>query len=91
MPATHEIAEVQGSGAGTPVAGQSVRVEGVVTGDFQGAAGLGGFFLQDATPDADPATSDGVFVASDTAVAAGDRVLVTGTAAEAFGHTRSRA
>ncbi len=87
VPATHEIAEVQGSGASTPVAGQSVRVEGVVTGDFQGATGLGGFFLQDATPDADPATSDGVFVASETAVAAGDLALVTGTAAESFGLT----
>ncbi len=87
VPATHEIAAVQGSGASTPVAGQSVRVEGVVTGDFQGATGLGGFFLQDPTPDADPATSDGVFVASDTAVAAGDEVLATGTASESFGLT----
>jgi uncharacterized protein len=87
-PATHEIAQVQGNGNTTPLVGQSVRVEGVVTGDFQGAAGLGGFFVQDPTPDADPATSDGVFAASNTPVAAGDLVLVTGTAAESFGLTQ---
>jgi uncharacterized protein len=86
--ATHEIAAVQGSGASTPLAGQNVRVEGVVTGDFQGATGLGGFFVQDPTPDADPATSDGVFVASNTSVATGDLVRASGTAAEAFGLTQ---
>src|SRR5690606_13096835 len=41
--ATHEIAEVQGSGDATPLAGQTVRVEGVVTGDFQESDQLGGF------------------------------------------------
>ncbi len=84
----HQIAEVQGSGTSTPIPGTSVRVEGIVTGDFQGGTGLGGFFLQDATPDADPATSDGLFVASDTPVAAGDPVLASGTAAESFGLTQ---
>ncbi|MET9240638.1 hypothetical protein [Nonomuraea sp. NPDC003709] len=34
-PATHRIAQVPGSGEATPLPGQTVRVEGVVTGDFQ--------------------------------------------------------
>ncbi len=87
-PATHEIAAVQGSGTSTPLAGQTVRVEGVVTGDFQGSSRLNGFFLQDATPDDDPATSDGLFAFGGTTdVAVGDRVLVTGRATEFNGLT----
>jgi predicted extracellular nuclease len=87
VPATHQIAQVQGSGNATPLAGQIVRVEGVVTGDFQAAGQLGGFFLQDDSPDADPATSDGLFAFSSTAAAEGDRVLVTGRAIEFNGLT----
>ncbi|MGH3727755.1 MAG: ExeM/NucH family extracellular endonuclease [Micromonosporaceae bacterium] len=87
-PATHEIAEVQGSGAATPLDGQTVRVAGVVTGDFQGAGRLGGFFVQDPTPDADPATSDGLFTyGGDVDVKVGDAVLVTGKAVEYRGLT----
>ena len=89
LPATHEIAAVQGSGNATPVAGQSVRVEGVVTGDFNNdAAGLGGFYIQDDTPDANAGTSDGIFVVGSSAVAEGDRVLVSGTAGEGFNQTQ---
>ncbi|GAA3804851.1 hypothetical protein GCM10022226_25930 [Sphaerisporangium flaviroseum] len=85
--ATHQIAQVQGSGVASPIAGQTVRVEGVVTGDFQGTGQLGGFYLQDPTPDADPATSDAVFVFSTKPVNAGDRVLVSGTVVEFSGLT----
>lgn len=53
------IGQVQGAGAASPLVGQAVTVEGVVTADFR--QGLGGFFLQDAG-DGDPATSDAVFV-----------------------------
>lgn len=87
-PPTHEIAEIQGSGTSTPLAGQCVRTEGIVTGDFNGTGGLGGFYLQDDTPDSDPATSDGLFVVSTAEVSAGDRVRVDGTAAEGFGETQ---
>lgn len=87
-PPSHEIAEIQGSGASTPLAGQCVRTEGIVTGDFNGPDGLGGFYLQDDTPDSDPATSDGLFVGSTADVSAGDRVRVDGTAAEVFGETQ---
>lgn len=86
-PATHQIAEVQGTGETTPLSGQTVRVEGVVTGDFQGPGRLGGFYVQDPTPDADPNTSEGLFVFSSRAAAAGDRVLVTGRAVEYSGLT----
>ncbi|GGI46616.1 putative extracellular nuclease [Agromyces flavus] len=81
------IGSVQGSGTATPVAGQTVRVEGVVVGDFQASGGLGGFFLQDAG-DGDPATSDGIFVLSSEPVEVGDPVHVVGTAGENFGATR---
>ncbi|MFE5670539.1 ExeM/NucH family extracellular endonuclease [Agromyces sp. NPDC056523] len=81
------IGSVQGSGTATPVAGQTVRVEGVVVGDFQASGGLGGFFLQDAG-DGDPATSDGIFVLSSEPVEVGDSVHVVGTAGENFGATR---
>jgi uncharacterized protein len=62
-------------------------VEGIVTGDFQGAGQLGGFFLQDDTPDADSVTSDGIFAFSSTAVSVGDRLRVTGRAIEFNGLT----
>ncbi|MDH2429574.1 ExeM/NucH family extracellular endonuclease [Sphaerisporangium sp. TRM90804] len=85
--ATHQIAQVQGSGAASPLAGTAVRVEGVVTGDFQAAGGLSGFYVQDPTPDADPATSDAVFVFSSTPVETGDKVRVDGTVTEFNGLT----
>jgi uncharacterized protein len=87
IPATHQIAQVQGSGTTTPLAGQAVRVEGVVTGDFQGTGQLGGFYIQDPTPDADPATSDAVFVFTSKPAGPGDRVLVSGTPVEFNGLT----
>jgi predicted extracellular nuclease len=56
------IHDIQGSGSTSAAAGQTRSTEGVVTGDFQGASGMNGFFIQDATPDSDPLTSEGVFV-----------------------------
>jgi predicted extracellular nuclease len=78
------IGSVQGAGATSPVVGQTVRVEGVVVGDFQAAGGLVGYYLQDAGDD-DTATSDGIFVyAPGTAVevSAGDVVNVAGSVSE---------
>ncbi|MGW2142929.1 ExeM/NucH family extracellular endonuclease [Nonomuraea bangladeshensis] len=86
-PATHPISQVQGNGETSPLAGQNVRVEGVVTGSFQGSGGLGGFYLQSLTPDADPATSEGLFAFSSSPVKPGDRVLVSGKAVEFNGLT----
>lgn len=80
------IHDVQGNGAATPIPGSTVTVEGIVTGDFQGTS-LKGFFLQeeDTDVDADPATSEGIFVFCNTcptAVAEGQKVQVTGTVSE---------
>lgn len=77
------IGAVQGSGAASPLVGQTVTVRGVVTGDFQ--AGLGGLFIQEIAPDGDPATSDGLFVytgSAPQAVSVGDVVQLGGTVRE---------
>jgi len=80
-PAT--INEVQGAAHISPKNGQSVSgVEGIVT--ALRTAGGRGVWIQDPTPDADPATSDAVFVftnASPVAVV-GDLVSVSGTVTE---------
>jgi len=82
-----KIHDVQGNGASTPIPGATVTVEGVVTANFQGANKLKGFFLQeeDADADADPNTSEGIFIfcgGCPTAVAEGQRVKATGTVSE---------
>ncbi|SMO69284.1 hypothetical protein SAMN06273567_10359 [Geodermatophilus aquaeductus] len=82
---THEIGAVQGTGAATPLAGQTVTVRGVVVGDVEG---FSGFYLQDPDGDGDAATSDGVFVFSPVAVDLGDTVAVTGQAQEFGGQTQ---
>ena len=86
------IHDVQGNGAATPIPGATVTVEGVVTSSLQGANKLRGFFLQeeDADADADPNTSEGIFVFCNTcptAVAEGQRVKATGAVSEFNGMT----
>jgi predicted extracellular nuclease len=85
------IGSVEGSGATSPLAGQTVTVRGVVVGDFEGSSpALGGFYLQDAG-DGNDATSDGVFVFDRTfagaTVSDGDLVEVTGKVSEFQGQT----
>ena len=88
-----KIHDVQGNGASTPIGPTvSVTVEGVVVGNYQGSGKLSGFMLQeeDADADADPATSEGIFVfcqTCPTVVAEGQRVRVTGLVSEFFGLT----
>ena len=86
---THLIHDVQGNGSSSPVAGNTVVIEGVVVGDYQGTGGLGGFFVQeeDADADADPDTSEGLFVFTSTAASLGDQVNVAGTVTEFNGLT----
>ncbi|HTV25366.1 MAG TPA: ExeM/NucH family extracellular endonuclease [Polyangiaceae bacterium] len=86
------IHAVQGASLASPMPGARVTIEGVVTGDFQGASGLGGFFVQeeDADADADAATSEGVFVFDASGavnVTAGDVVRVSGQVSEFNGLT----
>ncbi|HSJ96584.1 MAG TPA: ExeM/NucH family extracellular endonuclease [Myxococcota bacterium] len=82
------IPAIQGSGATAALVGPVVT-QGVVVGDFEGPAGLRGFYLQDPAGDGDPATSDALFVYQGDAdsVSLGDAVRVTGVAAEHQGQT----
>lgn len=91
-PAEVFIHNIQGSGASSPLIGQTVTVEAVVIADFQASNQLRGFFIQeeDSDIDADPETSEGLFIfdsGSGIDVNVGDRVQVTGTVTEYFGLT----
>lgn len=89
-----KIHDIQGNGAATPIgSGVTVTVEGIVTASYQGSGQLSGFFLQeeDADADADPNTSEGIFIycaSCPTAVTEGQRVRASGTVSEFFGHTQ---
>jgi predicted extracellular nuclease len=61
---TLTIAQLQGSGAVSPSAGNLVSVAGVVTARVVG--GRKGFFVQMPIGDGDPSTSDAVFVSTDS-------------------------
>lgn len=77
------IPAVQGTGATSPVVGQSVTVNGVVTSNLQ--SGIGGFFIQDAKGDGKVETSDAVFVYTGRKpqdIAIGDVIQLTGTVKE---------
>ena len=81
------IHTIQGSGATSPLVGQTLEVEGIVVGDFQASTQLKGFYLQepDATWDSDPLTSEGIFIYDNLIgadVNVGDRVRVRGTVDE---------
>ena len=74
--------------ARSPAATRSI--EGVVVGDYQGTGQFGGFYVQeeDADADADPATSEGIFVFTTSCpVAVGDVVRSRGNVDRVrFGH-----
>lgn len=91
------ISAVQGSGAASPLAGETLSVSGLVTGDFQRGDAeaqndLGGFYLQSLEADDDPLTSEGLFVFDRNAgtpdVGVGDVVRVTGEVVEHHGETQ---
>ncbi|MFJ4949145.1 endonuclease/exonuclease/phosphatase family protein [Streptomyces sp. NPDC088760] len=78
------VHDIQGTTRISPFAGQKVTdVPGIVTATRTYGSSKG-FWLQDPTPDANPATSEGVFVftSSTPKVAVGDAVTVTGTVSE---------
>ncbi len=86
----YRIHAVQGAGNTSPLVSQTVMVEGIVTSNLQvipGSNQLSGFFIQepDNLSDADPATSEGIFIftsSSPVALAVGDMVRVMGTVFE---------
>ena len=79
------IGAVQGGGDTSPLAGQSVTIQGIVT-----ALRTNGFFVQD-SGDGNDATSDGIFVFTSSAPSgnaiAGNSACVSGLAAEFDGQT----
>ena len=92
------IHDVQGSGSASPLVGQTVVIEGIVTADFQdGSFGtngdLNGFNVQeeDADADADVLSSEGIFIFNGSSpsvnVNIGDLVQVEGAVSEFNGLT----
>jgi predicted extracellular nuclease len=73
------IHAIQGAGHVSPHAGGTVIVRGIVTGTRPN-----GFYLQDPDPDADPATSEAIFVFTGraAAVTVGDDLTAVGPVAE---------
>lgn len=79
------IHDIQGNGTASPFAGMQVISSGIVTGRKSN-----GFFMQDPLVDADPNTSEGIFVftSSTPTVTVGDAVTVNGMATEFFNLTQ---
>lgn len=84
-PQQARIHDIQGTTRVSPLVGQRVAgAPGVVTG-VRGFGSSRGFWFQDGEPDADPRTSEGLFVFTGKqtpAVAVGDAVAVSGLVAE---------
>jgi uncharacterized protein len=79
-PGPARIHDIQGTGHRSPFEATSVfSVPGIVT-----ARTSNGFYLQDPSPDANDATSEGIFVFTSSAptVSVGDSILVSGTVSE---------
>lgn len=88
-PAT-AISRVQGEEASSPLAGQAVTVEGVITMDARHEGGFRGFYLQqaDGETDGNPKTSEALFVYTNRSTGSrGDRVRVSGRVKEFHGLT----
>ncbi|MFO8141904.1 MAG: ExeM/NucH family extracellular endonuclease, partial [Marinobacter sp.] len=88
-PAT-AIHQVQGSGLSSPLTGQSVTVEGILTQDSRRPGGFGGFYLQQAPAETDqnPATSEALFIYTRLSKGKpGQRLRLTGTVKEFHGLT----
>jgi LPXTG-site transpeptidase (sortase) family protein len=87
------IHTIQGTSDSMALTGTQTTM-GVVVADFEGASpNLRGFFLQelDANQDADPLTSEGIFVfegSNANSVSIGDLVRVTGTASDYQGQSQ---
>ncbi len=80
-PGPTRIHDIQGDGWLSPIRGATVTdVPGIVTG-VRATGSSRGFWIQDPAPDANPATSEGIFVFTSSTpitVRAGDAVMVSG-------------
>lgn len=84
-----KICQIQGSGFTSPLKDAAVRIQGVVSADFDQES-LKGLFIQDDDCDNNPATSDGVFVSLGEQIdiaSVGDLVEVNGIVHEDYGRT----
>src|SRR5262249_52782671 len=79
-PGPLRIPDIPGTSPGSPHTGASVTTApGIVTA-VRSSGSSRGYWIQDPTPDNDPATSEGIFVfTSSPGVAVGDSVLVSGS------------
>ncbi|HEY0640837.1 MAG TPA: endonuclease/exonuclease/phosphatase family protein [Pseudonocardiaceae bacterium] len=86
-PGPHRVHDVQGNTRLSPLAGQNVtNVPGIVTA-VRAFGSSRGYWIIDPAPDADPATSEGLFVFTGSitpAVAVGDSVVVSGRVTEFY-------
>ena len=85
QPGPLQIHDIQGDSFVSPQNGNAVtNVPGIVT--TLRTTSSDGFWMQDATPDDNPATSEGVFVytGSKPTVSVGDSVLVSGTVSDYY-------
>jgi predicted extracellular nuclease len=85
------ISSIQGNASNSPLEGQSVIVEAIVTADLQDSNEMSGFFIQeeDFDADADPMTSEGLFVYhSSDDVSVGDLVRIAAQADEYYSFTQ---
>ncbi|MFG1811994.1 endonuclease/exonuclease/phosphatase family protein [Streptomyces sp. NPDC049040] len=82
-----KIHDIQGDTRNSPFAGKAVTgATGIVTG-VRAYGSSQGFWVQDPNPDADPRTSEGIFVftgSTSPAVAVGDSVSVAGTVSQYY-------
>jgi uncharacterized protein len=85
VPGTVRIHDIQGAGRISPIVGTNVtNVPGIVTAT-RTTGSARGFWFQDPTADADPLTSEGLFVfmgSTSPTVVPGDSVLVSGRISE---------
>lgn len=89
QPAT-PISRIQGSGHSSPLTGETVTVEAILTLDARTDGGFGGFYLQQADhqTDGNPLTSEALFVYTrNHRGQKGDRLRVTGKVREHYGLT----
>lgn len=83
-PGPLRIHDIQGTTWISPQNTQTVtNVPGIVTG-VRGTGSSRGFWMQDPAPDANPATSEGIFVFTTPTVAVGDSVLVSGKVSDFY-------
>ena len=88
---TIRISAIQGNTDESPLIGEQVIVEAVVSANFQGEDQLSGFFIQElpSNYDDDPTTSEGVFVYHNTdSVNVGDQVRLVAKVDEYYGATQ---